>query len=138
MPQSPSERFAVVGAGQMGNGIAHVAAMHGFPVVLIDVSAAALTAARATIEKNLERQLKKGALDAAARDAALGRITTNTSLDAASEATLVVEAATEKKSLKLQIFRDLDRIAPVGPFSRRTPARSRSPRSPASPSAPSL
>ena len=98
----------------MGNGIAHVAATSGFDVTLIDVAPDALTKARATIEKNLERQVKKGTLDAAARDAALGRLTTSSSLDAASDATLVVEAATERKELKFKIFRDLDKIAPAG------------------------
>lgn len=114
MPKNQTERFAVVGAGQMGNGIAHVAATSGFEVTLIDVVADALTRARATIEKNLDRQVKKGALDPAARDAALGRIKTSTALDAASDATLVVEAATERKELKFKLFKDLDRIAPSG------------------------
>lgn len=109
-----SERFAVVGAGQMGNGIAHVCATSGFSVTLIDVSADALAAGRATIGRNLERQVKKGTLDAAARDAALGRIALGSSLDAVKEATVVIEAATERKELKFQIFRDLDRLAPVG------------------------
>jgi len=108
-----SDRFAVVGAGQMGNGIAHVCATCGFDVVLIDVSADALARGRATIEKNLERQVKKGALDAAARAAALGRVTESTSLDAVAGASIVVEAATEQKHLKFQIFRDLDRLAPA-------------------------
>ena len=63
-----TERFAVVGAGQMGNGIAHVCATSGFAVTLIDVSAEALAKGKGTIEKNLERQVKKGALDAAALD----------------------------------------------------------------------
>ncbi len=98
----------------MGNGIAHVCATSGFDVVLIDVSADALAKGKATIEKNLERQVKKGALDAAARDAALARIATSTSLDAVSTATIVVEAATERKDLKFQIFRDIDRLAPAG------------------------
>lgn len=109
-----SERFAVVGAGQMGNGIAHVCATSGFSVTLIDVSADALAAGRATIGRNLERQVKKGTLDAAARDAALGRIALGSSLDAVKEATVVIEAATERKELKFQIFRELDRLAPVG------------------------
>jgi 3-hydroxybutyryl-CoA dehydrogenase len=109
-----SERFAVVGAGQMGNGIAHVCATSGFPVTMIDVSPDAVAKGRATIEKNLERQVKKGSLDAAARDAALGRIDSSSSLDAVSDATIVVEAATERKDLKFQIFRDLDRLAPAG------------------------
>ncbi len=80
---SMTDRFAVVGAGQMGNGIAHVCATTGFDVTLIDVSADALAKAKGTIEKNLDRQVKKGALDAGARRmAALARITTATSLDA--------------------------------------------------------
>ena len=109
-----TDRFAVVGAGQMGNGIAHVCATSGFAVTLIDVSAEALAKGKRTIEKNLERQVKKGALDAAARDTALARITTGTTLDAVAGATVVVEAATERKELKFQIFRDLDRLADAG------------------------
>ena len=109
-----TERFAIVGAGQMGNGIAHVCATSGFDVTLIDVSAEALAKGRATIEKNLERQVKKGSLESAARDAALARITQGTALDAVSDATVIVEAATERKDLKLQIFRELDRLAPAG------------------------
>jgi 3-hydroxybutyryl-CoA dehydrogenase len=109
-----AQQIAVVGAGQMGNGIAHVFAVSGFPVTLIDVSADALAKARTTITGNLERQIKKGTLDAAARDAALGRLNESTSLDAASTATLVVEAATERPDLKFKIFSELDRIAPAG------------------------
>jgi 3-hydroxybutyryl-CoA dehydrogenase len=109
-----TDRFAVVGAGQMGNGIAHVCATSGFDVTLIDVSKDALAKGRATIEKNLERQVKKGALEAAARDAALGRITLAGALDAVAGATVVVEAATERKDLKFQIFRELDRLADAG------------------------
>ena len=107
------ERIAVVGAGQMGNGIAHVFAQSGFAVTMIDVSSDALQRGRATIEKNLDRQLKKGTLDAAAKDATLARLATSTDLAAAaSDATLVVEAATENVELKFRIFSDLDRIAP--------------------------
>ncbi|MCU0627668.1 MAG: 3-hydroxyacyl-CoA dehydrogenase NAD-binding domain-containing protein, partial [Gemmatimonadaceae bacterium] len=62
-----SDRIAVVGAGQMGNGIAHVFAQAGFPVTMIDVSPAALERGRATIEKNLDRQVKKGTIDEAAK-----------------------------------------------------------------------
>ena len=109
-----TDRFAVIGAGQMGNGIAHVCATSGFDVTMIDVSSEALAKGRATIEKNLERQVKKGALDAAARDAALARLKESTSMDAVADATIVVEAATERKDLKFQIFRDLDRLAPAG------------------------
>ena len=109
-----TDRFAVVGAGQMGNGIAHVCAASGFAVTLIDVSADALARAIATIDKNLDRQVKKGALDAAAKAAAMGRIVTATSLDAIAGATVIVEAATERKDLKLQIFRELDAKADAG------------------------
>jgi len=109
-----TERIAVVGAGQMGNGIAHVFAQAGFPVTMIDVSSEALTKGRATIEKNLDRQLKKGTLDAAQRDATLGRLREADALGAASDATLVVEAATESVELKFRIFRELDGIAPAG------------------------
>ncbi len=109
-----TDRFAVIGAGQMGNGIAHVCATSGFAVTMIDVSPDALAKAKGTIEKNLDRQVKKGALDAVARDAALARITTATSLDAVAGATVVVEAATERKDLKFQIFRDLDAKADAG------------------------
>jgi 3-hydroxybutyryl-CoA dehydrogenase len=111
---TPVDRFAVVGAGQMGNGIAHVCAMQGFPVTLIDVSADALTKALATIGGNLDRQVKKGTIDEAAKAATLGRITTATSLEAVQGATVIVEAATERKELKFQIFRELDRHADAG------------------------
>jgi 3-hydroxybutyryl-CoA dehydrogenase len=114
MATTASDKFAVVGAGQMGNGIAHVCATSGFPVTLIDVSAEVLAKAKATIEKNLDRQVKKGALDEGAKNAALARLATSTELSAAKDATIIVEAATEKKALKLQIFRDLDAIAPAG------------------------
>ena len=113
MPQTP-EKFAVIGAGQMGNGIAHVCATNGFDVVLIDVSAEALAKGRATIEKNLDRQVKKGSLDAAAAQAALARIQTSTALEAVHTATNCVEEASERRDLKFQIFRDLDRLAPAG------------------------
>jgi 3-hydroxybutyryl-CoA dehydrogenase len=105
---------AVLGAGTMGNGIAHVFAQSGYQVALFDVSEAALTRAVATIEKNLERQVAKGTLSAADKDAALARIQTGTSLEAAvSQADLVVEAATENEAVKMKIFEDLDRLAPA-------------------------
>jgi 3-hydroxybutyryl-CoA dehydrogenase len=108
-----TERIAVVGAGQMGNGIAHVFAQSGFPVTMIDVSADALSRAKSTIEKNLDRQVKKGTIDEAAKSAALGRIDTATSLEGARGAQLVVEAATENSDLKYKIFTDLDSLAGV-------------------------
>jgi 3-hydroxybutyryl-CoA dehydrogenase len=106
-----SEKIAVVGSGQMGNGIAHVFAVSGFEVTMIDVSRSALDRARATIEKNLGRQVEKNVLDAGARDAALSRIATNESLESAADAALIVEAATERAELKFTLFTDLDRIA---------------------------
>ncbi|MCU0623883.1 MAG: 3-hydroxybutyryl-CoA dehydrogenase [Gemmatimonadaceae bacterium] len=109
-----STPISVIGAGQMGNGIAHVFAVGGHPVTMIDVSADALARGRGTIEKNLERQVKKGALDAAARDAALGCLSTSTDLGAVASSTLVVEAATENTALKFKIFADLDAAAPAG------------------------
>ena len=71
------DRIAIIGAGTMGNGIAHVAAQYGKSVQLVDVSGEALDRAMVTITKNLERQVEKGAIDETERDAALGRITTS-------------------------------------------------------------
>jgi 3-hydroxybutyryl-CoA dehydrogenase len=105
---------AVVGAGQMGNGIAHVFAVSGHQVTMIDVSADALAKGRDTIAKNLDRQVKKGALEAAAAEAALSRIVTATSMDAVATAAIVIEAATERTDLKFRIFEELDRLAPAG------------------------
>jgi 3-hydroxybutyryl-CoA dehydrogenase len=107
-----SERIAVVGAGQMGNGIAHTAALQGIPVTLIDVSSEVLTRARATIAANLDRQVKKGTATAEARDSALAAISTATDLSAAGAATLVIEAASEDATLKFRLFGDLDRATP--------------------------
>jgi 3-hydroxybutyryl-CoA dehydrogenase len=109
-----SDRIAVIGAGQMGNGIAHVCAVAGHEVTMIDVSQAALDKAKGTIDKNLDRQVKKGALDEAAKAAALGRITTATSMEAVAGAAFVIEAATENVELKHKIFADMDRLAPAG------------------------
>jgi 3-hydroxybutyryl-CoA dehydrogenase len=105
------EKIAVVGAGQMGNGIAHVFAQSGFSVVMIDVSETALEKGRSTIEKNLDRQVKKGTLDEAQKAETLGRITLEQKVDAASDAALIVEAATENRDLKFRIFSDLDALA---------------------------
>ncbi len=101
------QTLGVVGAGQMGNGIAQVAASAGFAVRLNDVSAAALEKAYKTIEGNLARVVKKGGLSAEAATAALGRIHTSTELAPLGEAQLVVEAATENRNLKLAIFQKL-------------------------------
>ena len=112
--QAALESAAVVGAGQMGNGIAHVFATSGHAVTLIDVNVDALAKGRDTIAKTLDRQVKKGAIEASAADAALARITTSTSLDAVADAAIIVEAATERTDLKFRIFEDLDRLAPAG------------------------
>jgi 3-hydroxybutyryl-CoA dehydrogenase len=106
-----SEKIAVIGAGQMGNGIAHVFAAASFPVTMIDVAQDALDRGKATIEKNLDRQLKKGTIDQAAKDATLSNVTLATNLAAASDASLIVEAATENVALKYRIFADLDKLA---------------------------
>jgi 3-hydroxybutyryl-CoA dehydrogenase len=94
----------VIGAGQMGNGIAHVAAQSGLPVIMIDVKAEALDKARATIAKNMDRQVSKGTLKAEDRDAALARITTGTDMAMFGETDIVIEAATEREEVKKSIF----------------------------------
>src|SRR2546426_11801644 len=96
-------RVAVVGAGTMGNGIAHVFAQHGWETALIDVAPGLLERVLAIIRANLERQVKKGTLTANQRDAALGRIRTSASLDPVAEADLVVEAVTEQPDVKFKI-----------------------------------
>jgi 3-hydroxybutyryl-CoA dehydrogenase len=106
-----AERVAVIGAGQMGNGIAHVFAQSGFDVTMIDVSGPALERGKSTIASNLDRQIKKGSLQAADKDAILGRIATSQGFDAAADASLIVEAATENRDLKFKIFSDLDAAA---------------------------
>ena len=109
-----ADRIAVIGAGQMGNGIAHVFAQSGFDVVMIDVAQAALDKGRDTIAKNLDRQVKKGTITDADKGAVLGRVTTATSTDAVKGAVLVIEAATENRDLKFRIFADLDAKADAG------------------------
>jgi len=109
------DRIAVIGGGTMGNGIAHVAAQHGKSVSLLDVSAEVLERATATIGKNLDRQIKKGTLEEAAKAEILGRIETGTDLAAGvADADLVVEAVPEKIELKHAIFSTLDASAPPG------------------------
>jgi len=108
---SQIQQVAVIGAGTMGNGIVHVFAQHGYPVTMIDVREAALEGARATIAGNMDRQIKKGGLSEEQKADALGRITASTELAAAADADLVIEAATENRDLKFQIFRELDRTA---------------------------
>jgi 3-hydroxybutyryl-CoA dehydrogenase len=109
-----ADRVAVLGAGQMGNGIAHVFAQSGFPVTMIDISEDALAKGRATIEKNLDRQVKKGSLPQSEAERALARVATSTDLATVAGAVLVVEAATENTELKFRLFAELDRLAPDG------------------------
>jgi 3-hydroxybutyryl-CoA dehydrogenase len=104
-------RAAVIGAGTMGNGIAHVFAQHGWEVALVDSAASALEKATTTIKANLDRQVKKGSLPADAPAQVLGRIRTGTGLDAAGGAALVVEAASESPAVKFSLFEQLDRTA---------------------------
>ena len=106
-----TDRIAVVGAGQMGNGIAHVFAQAGFQVTMIDVSQEALDNGRSTIAKNIERQVKKGTIAAEDQVKVLSRIDLNMDLEAAGDASLIIEAASEDAGLKYRIFTDLDRIA---------------------------
>jgi len=107
------KHVTVIGAGTMGNGIAHVFAQHGHEVVLVDLDLAALDRALATIEKNLDRQVAKGVLDEAGKETTLKNLSTTTVLaDGAGNADLVVEAATENEALKLKIFAELDGICP--------------------------
>lgn len=107
------KNISVIGAGTMGNGIAHVFAQFGFKVNLVDVSEEALKKAIGTIGKNLDRQVAKGSLSEADKNSTLSNITTYTDLKSGiSDADLVVEAATENVELKLKIFRDMDAFAP--------------------------
>jgi 3-hydroxybutyryl-CoA dehydrogenase len=108
------KNISVIGAGTMGNGIAHVFAQSGHTVNLIDVSAPALEKALATISKNLDRMVAKETITAADKETTLKNITTFTSLqEGVKSADLVVEAATENESLKLKIFADMDSFAPA-------------------------
>jgi 3-hydroxybutyryl-CoA dehydrogenase len=107
-------RLFVVGAGLMGAGIAQVAAGAGWDVTVRDVSADALARGLSGIRSSLDRFVSKERISAADAEAALGRITTTTELDAAAEADIVVEAVFEKLDLKQEVFRDLDRLCRDG------------------------
>ena len=97
----------IVGAGQMGNGIAHVFALAGYDVVMSDISQEALDKAVALIDRNLERQVSREKISAAEKAAALGRITTTLKLSDVAQTDLVIEAATERETVKQAIFEDL-------------------------------
>ena len=107
-------RVVMIGGGTMGNGIAHVCAQAGCAVRLVDVSADVLRSTLETIGRNLDRQVKKGALEASGRAAALARIeTAGDSARAVADADLVIEAAPEQADLKYALFGTLDRAAPA-------------------------
>ena len=109
------KNICVIGAGTMGNGIAHVFAQAGFTVSSIDVSQDQLNKALATITKNFDRQIQKGSIAVDVKETALKNISTHTSLaTAVQDAELIVEAATENVDLKLAIFKQMDEHAPQG------------------------
>lgn len=101
------QHVGIIGAGQMGNGIAHVFAVAGYDVLLSDINEDALEKARAKIEINLQRQVAKGLITQDAADAAQLRVTMDTTLDGFSEVDLAIEAATENEQVKIAIFKDL-------------------------------
>ena len=100
-------RIGVIGAGQMGNGIAHVAALAGLPVMMLDVKAEALEKALAVMSRNMDRQVNRTLITAEDKVDAMARITTSTDYAAFGDADLVIEAATEKEEVKRAIFRTL-------------------------------
>src|SRR5438477_5662954 len=104
------QRVGIVGAGTMGNGIAHVFARGGYNVILCDVEQRFLERAVGVIAKNLDREVSKNKITAADKDAALGRIQPVTDRGKLADCDFVVEAATEKFDIKTEIFRDLDRL----------------------------
>ncbi|WP_022836557.1 3-hydroxyacyl-CoA dehydrogenase family protein [Salisaeta longa] len=107
------ERIAVIGAGTMGNGIAHVFALNGYPTTLVDLDEEMLASGEATIQKNMARQVKKEVISADEKAEALGRLTLETDLAAGvSTADLVIEAVTEKNTVKAEVFASLDEHAP--------------------------
>ncbi len=108
------KRLGVVGAGQMGSGIAQVAAQAGIDVLCTDLNQDALDRGRAAIDKSLDRLVKKEKLTAADKDAVLGRLAFSTEVAGHAESDFVVEAATEDESLKKLIFQSLDEVVPAG------------------------
>src|SRR5215471_13492614 len=101
------EKIGVVGAGQMGNGIAHVCALAGYDVVLEDINPEALNRARTTIENNLRRQVSRGTISQADSDSALRRIRTVNDFSSMKDRDLVIEAATENEQVKRKVFQEL-------------------------------
>ena len=104
--------IGVIGAGQMGNGIAHVCALAGYNVVLNDISGTALKEGIATIEKNMTRQVSRDLISVDDMKAGLARISTEKEMDTLSTSDLVIEAATENREVKEAIFRSVTQVVP--------------------------
>jgi len=105
------KNITVIGSGTMGNGIAHTFAQNGFKVALVDISDESLAKALQTIAGNIDRQIKKGTIDESVKNNTLSNITTYTDLKQGAEnADLVVEAATENRDIKLNLFKQLSEI----------------------------
>jgi 3-hydroxybutyryl-CoA dehydrogenase len=115
------KQVGVLGAGQMGSGIAQVMAQQEIEVVLFDIAEAQLAKARASIRKNLGRQAEKGLLEESAIPVIAGRIRTAMAMEELAECDLAIEAVTEREELKLDIFRKLDGIVKQGPSSPPAP-----------------
>lgn len=110
---TPIQRVGILGAGAMGNGIAHVAALAGLDIVLVDTARPVLDKSLATMAKNLARQVEKSTIDAAARDAALARITPSTTHDAFATCDIVIEAVPEREDIKRAVYAQiLPHLAP--------------------------
>ncbi|TKW61880.1 MAG: 3-hydroxybutyryl-CoA dehydrogenase [Blastochloris viridis] len=103
--------IGIIGAGQMGNGIAHVAAQNGFKVTMVDINPASLEKALGTIAKNMERQIQKGSMTDADKKAAEKRLGTSTKMADLKDCDLIIEAATENEEVKKKIFKEIDGIA---------------------------
>ena len=101
------QQVGIIGAGQMGNGIAHVCALAGLSVVMVDVNRDALTRALSTMSRNLDRQVSRSTVSADARDAALSRVSVTTEYESLHQADLVIEAATEKEDVKKSVYKIL-------------------------------
>ena len=107
------KRIFVVGAGTMGNGIAQTAAISGYDVTMMDIAPEPIEAGMATIKNSVEKFFEKGTIDEAQKEAALG-ISTSLNLEPSKQADLVIEAATENPDLKIDLFKELDQLAPEG------------------------
>ena len=107
IPPVDIRHVGIVGAGQMGNGIAHVCALAGLTVTIVDIKAEALSKAMSTMARNMDRQVNRTVISSDDRDAALARINTSTSYEALGDADLVIEAATEKEDIKRIVYKTM-------------------------------